>query len=402
MAATRLLYHRDPLLLAFDATVIAHATFGGKPSIVLDETAFYPEAGGQMADRGTLAGAAVVDVQLDADGLVHHVVGDLASQDALPVVGARVQGSVDKARRRQFMALHTAQHMLSRALIDEASAETVSSRLGESVCTVDVDVSALAEGKLARAEALVNAVVDDDVAVRAFFPTESELRALPLRRQPKVTENIRVVEVAGFDVSPCGGTHCVSTAQVGLLRVVGLERYKGMMRVSFQSGPRARAEVFERARVLEGLARELSASPADVPAAFEKLKDQIKAGKDERGLLVEQLARQLASSLTSSTSSTSSSAGPIVAEVPLGGAEMLRALAALLVADGRDALLAAPTTDGLQVLLARAAGSTLDCGAILKKLAQATGGRGGGKAERAEGRLPAGTDWTTTLKAQLG
>lgn len=398
MAATHLLYHRDPLLLTFEATVVAHADLGGKKSLVLDETAFYPEAGGQMADRGALAGLALADVQVDEAGVVHHLVA-APEGGALPAVGERVKGEIDKARRRQFMALHTAQHMLSRALIDEAGAETVSSRLGENVCTVDVDVAALAEGKVARAEALVNAVIDDDVAVRAFFPTESELRALPLRRQPKVAENIRVVEVAGFDVSPCGGTHCVSTAQVGLLRVTGLERYKGMMRVSFQAGPRARAEVFERSRVLEALARDLSSSPADVPGAFEKLKDQLKAQREERALLLEKLAALMASSLSSSSSASSS--GPVIAEVPVGGAELLRALAARLTAAGRDALLATSTPEGLQVLLARAPGSSLDCGALWKKLAQATGGRGGGKADRAEGRLPPGSEWTTVVAASL-
>lgn len=344
-----------------------------------------------MADRGTLGGASIVDVQVDEAGVVHHIL-----DGALPPVGARVHGEVDKARRRQFMALHTAQHMLSRALIEEAGAETVSSRLGESVCTIDVDVTALADHKVARAEALVNAVVDDDVSVRAFFPTEAELRALPLRRQPKVAENIRVVEVAGFDVSPCGGTHCLHTAQIGLVRVVGLERYKGMMRVSFQAGPRARGEVFERSRVLESLAREMSSSPADVPAAVEKLREQLKLGREERSLLLGKLAELLAAALAQEAGE-----GPVIAELPLGGVELLRAVAPVVVAGGRDALLAVATPEGLQVMLARASGSSLDCGALLKRLASSTGGRGGGKADRAEGRLPAHTTWNELVRGAL-
>lgn len=398
---TTLLHHRDPLLLQFQARVLAHARFADKPSVVLDETAFYPEAGGQMADRGVLAGCAVTDVQIDEAGVVHHML-----EGVLPEVGSRVEGSVDRARRRQFMALHTAQHMLSRALLDEADAETVSSRLGESVCTIDVDVPALVEAKLARAEALVNAVVDDDVIVRAFFPAADALRALPLRRQPKVAENIRVVEVEGFDVSPCGGTHVTRTSQVGLVRVTGVERYKGMTRVSFQAGPRARVEIFERARVLEDMARELSAQPADVPGALAKLREQVKAARDERLALVDKLATLLAASLASSNASSHASSheaggGRVVAELTDGGVELLRALAPLLVARGMDALLASPGPEGVHVLLARAPSSSLDCGALLKALAAATGGRGGGKPERAEGRLAAGVRFVDAVTAQL-
>src|SRR4051812_6036847 len=103
--ATSRLYHDDPHLLAFDADVVAHASFAGSPSVVLDRTAFYPEAGGQMADRGTLGGRSIVDVQVDDAGLVHHVL-----EGEPPAIGARVSGSVDRARRRVHMALHSGQH----------------------------------------------------------------------------------------------------------------------------------------------------------------------------------------------------------------------------------------------------------------------------------------------------
>src|SRR5262245_54193864 len=123
MTGTERLYFADPLLLSFEARVVAH----GSASIVLNRTAFYPESGGQMADRGRLAGAPVLDVQFDDHGVVHHRL-----DGPLPAVGASVTGEVDRDRRRVHMALHTGQHMLSRALEDVAGAATVSSRLGES------------------------------------------------------------------------------------------------------------------------------------------------------------------------------------------------------------------------------------------------------------------------------
>ncbi|HLL84907.1 MAG TPA: alanyl-tRNA editing protein, partial [Longimicrobium sp.] len=221
MTSTERLYFSDPFLHRFTGRVIAHGTWSKTPSVVLHQTAFYPEAGGQMADRGLLGGLPVRDVQVDDEGVVHHLL-DLPQGGALPEVGAEVSGEIDRVRRRVHMALHTGQHMLSRALVDVAGAATVSARLGESLCTIDVDLDVLDEAKVAEAEELVNSVIDDDIVIRSFFPNAEELAALPLRRKPKVTDNIRVVQIGEFDVSPCGGTHCTRSAQVGLVRVLSV------------------------------------------------------------------------------------------------------------------------------------------------------------------------------------
>ncbi|MET0592921.1 MAG: alanyl-tRNA editing protein, partial [Polyangiaceae bacterium] len=179
-ASTERLYYDDPLLLEFRARIVAQAQFQGKPSLLLDRTAFYPEAGGQMADRGVLGQLEVLDVQADDHGAVHHLVAG-----ELPSIGDEIAGRIDGARRRVHMALHTGQHMLSRALLDVAKAETVSARLGESACTIDVDVANMSERDVAKAEDLANAVVDDDVVIRSYFPDPAELKSLPLRRPPK-------------------------------------------------------------------------------------------------------------------------------------------------------------------------------------------------------------------------
>src|SRR5262249_3425100 len=160
-------------------------------------------------------------------------------------------GTIDRARRRVHMALHTGQHTLSRALVDVARADTVSSRLGETACTIDVDQAQVAERDLARAEDLVNSIIDADAPVRAFLPEPGELAALPLRRPPKVETDIRIVAVGEFDYSPCGGTHCLRTAQVGFVSVTGVERYKGKIRITFAAGRRARAELAGHASVLQ-------------------------------------------------------------------------------------------------------------------------------------------------------
>ena len=379
---TERLYHADSFLREFTARVIAHGSFRGTTSVVLDRTAFYPEAGGQMADHGMLGGARVLDVQADDDGTIHHVLSGEA-----PAIGAEITGSIDWARRRQHMAQHTGQHMLSAALVMAANAPTASARLGDTACTIDVERDRIPDGELAKAEDLANAIVDDDLAIRAWFPDAAELASLPLRREPKVDSKIRVIAIGDFDYSPCGGTHCARTAQVGTLRILGTERYKGMTRVTFAAGAKARAELAARDAALRALAAAFTCAPGEVATAVDKLRRDLGAARDSIKDSRERLAELTANALLVGD-------GPVIASIA-GDQETLRAIAARVTAAGRDAILAATSAEGTAVVIARTSGSALDCGKLLGALAKQTGGRGGGRPERAEGRLPAeaGGDW---------
>ncbi|MEO8703436.1 MAG: alanyl-tRNA editing protein [Kofleriaceae bacterium] len=373
------LYHHDSYLRRFDAEVVGHTTYKNEPAVILDRTAFYPEAGGQLGDRGTLAGATVIDTQEHAGAIVHVIAGEL------PAIGTQVTGELDWQRRRQHMAQHTAQHLLSGALLDRAQAPTASARLGESSLTIDVTRDRIPEADLAAAEELANDLVDDDLAIRAWFPEPGELATMKLRRDPKVDADIRVVAIGDFDFSPCGGTHCARTSQLGAVRITGAERYKGMTRVTFTAARRGRSELFARDHVLRGLATQFSCGPAEVPAAIDKLRRGAESSDAELTALRGRLANLMIAQWPGD--------GPVIATLP-GDAELLRTVANKLVGAGRDALLCSPEADGTVVVLTRATGSTLDCGALWKQLAARAGGRGGGRADRAEGRLAiAVTDW---------
>ncbi len=395
MDPTERLYYGDSFLLDFEARVIAHGELAGQTSVVLERTAFYPESGGQMADRGSLGHARVVDVQVDADGVVHHLL-----DGELPAPGTVLPGCIDRARRRVHMALHTGQHMLSRALVDVAHAETLSSRLGETSCTIDVDASAIDERTLAAVEDLVNSVVDDDVEVRAWFPEPDELSTLELRRTPKVEQHIRVVRIGEFDITPCGGTHCTRTAQVGLMRITGVERYKGGTRLSFAAGRRAREQLGGESEVLRALGREFTCAPADVPAAVEKLRRQLGEARESLGLVRARLAEHTAAELLARAEEKGERR--LVAQLEGAPAELLRAVGSRLTAlPDAVALLAGGTSEGTPVLAVRGSESDFDCGGFVKRAATATGGRGGGRPERAEGRLPPGVDWPALVESLL-
>jgi alanyl-tRNA synthetase len=383
MSGTARAYFDDVLADELESAVIAHASHASRPSVVLDRTLFYPEAGGQMADRGTIDGVPVIDVQLDDDGVVHHVL-----EGALPAVGARVRGVIDRPRRRVHMALHTGQHMLSRALVDVCGAETVSSRLGEQAATIDVDRDGIPAARIAECEALVLRAIDEDRPVRAWFPSAEELASLALRRAPKQTQNIRVVDVSGFDITPCGGTHVVRTAQIGLVRITGTERYKGGTRVTFTAGTRARAMLFDEDRVIRELARELVCPPHEVGAAVSRVRGEALSAREETGRVRALLAQSIASEAR-----RQAAGDRVVLSLPEGGVELAKAVVGHLTREGSLLVIVGAAIDeGVHTIVARGPGSSADCGGVLKAVAASCGGRGGGRAERAEGRMPAGTD----------
>ena len=428
---TQRLYYQDPWLHRFEARIVAQTRWQRAVSIILDRSAFYPESGGQMADRGHILAAgqspqgaaegppgsnrlldsgkpdsgkadsgevyphetpvAVIDVQVDDAGLVHHIVSG-----QIPAIDAPVQGVIDMARRRAHMALHTGQHILSRALLDEARAETISSRLGETGCTIDTPRANIPERELARAEALVNRVIDDDLPIRAFFPEPGELESLSLRRAPKVEDHIRVVVVGGFDASPCGGTHCTGTAQVGLVAITGAERYKGGTRIHFTAGARARNELMEHSRLLRELGRSFSSTPDGVPTAVERLRGELRDARGEIKSMHLARAEHSASQLIAQARQAGSAR--VIATID-GGPEALRAVAKRIAAESDlDCFLASPVEGGTHVIIACGRESSLDCGQLLKDLTARIGGRGGGRPDRAEGRLPPGIDWSAEFE----
>jgi alanyl-tRNA synthetase len=404
---TEKLYWADPHATSFEATARA-STFGDKPSVVLERTLFYPEGGGQLGDIGTLMidgrSVAVVDTQIDDAGTIHHIVESALASEP----GAAARGTIDVVRRRDHMAQHTAQHALSRALGDLAKAETVSARLGATSCTIDVQRPGIPDAELHRAEDLVNDLVASDVEVRALYPTAEELPGLKLRKQPKVTEGtIRVIDIAGFDLTPCGGTHCTRTGQIGQARIVGLEKYKGMLRITFHAGRRALTDARAKHEALAAIAADLTCGIADVGGAVGKLRSDLKSARTQLDAARREIAELLARSVLSALPA---GPGPIVLPIERPGDDVnaLRALANELTSDPRVlTLLGAPdaATGDLAVVVQRGADVEFDAGAFIKAQCAARNLRGGGRPERGEARFPKGTtldELTTAARAALG
>ena len=207
----------------------------GTAEIILDRTIFYPEGGGQPADRGTINGVPLLDVR-EKDGEVLHLVSAAEAGKLKPGPAGLV---LDARRRRDFTVLHTAQHLLSGVIMRMVGAPTVSMHLGDETCTIDVDTPGMSDEILvALEETAADAIEQNHPVITHLCPPE-DVSSFPLRKlPPRGEEVIRVVEIEGNDFSPCCGTHLRSTAEIGLLRVLGAEKYKGMIRLGFLAGRR--------------------------------------------------------------------------------------------------------------------------------------------------------------------
>jgi misacylated tRNA(Ala) deacylase len=221
---------------AFEATVVETTA----DYVVLDGTYFYPGGGGQPADRGTLAWdggrADVVEVRKN-HGDVRHYVEDVEGD--LPAPGATVRGEVDADLRRRVTRLHTAQHVLSRVVLDEFGAATVGNQAGPDAAYVDFEGADFDVEDLETIERETNRLVDADLPVtKVERPRDAVEDVVPEGRAqldaiPPSVDPLRVVEIEGFDVCPCGGTHVDSLGDVGTVRITGNGRVDGAERVAF-------------------------------------------------------------------------------------------------------------------------------------------------------------------------
>ena len=284
MPGTKKLYHEDTYRTEFDARVFERPEIEGRPAVVLDRTAFYPEAGGQSSDRGTLNGVAVIDV-LDDEGTIIHVL-------AAPVEAEPVHGIVDLARRFDRMQQHSGQHVLSQAFYEILKGATLSFHIGDDVSSLEIGVAKISEADLDRVEVRANAVVFDDLEIKTYFVPEDEIGTVPLRKPPKKGEDgmIRVVEVDRFDHSACGGTHCRRAGEIGLIKIIKWEKIRGNLRFEFVCGGRALRDYQDKNRTVRHVAAAFSVAERDIPAAIDKTQAEVKALKKRARRLEERVA----------------------------------------------------------------------------------------------------------------
>ncbi|MFP4067473.1 MAG: alanine--tRNA ligase-related protein [Spirochaetaceae bacterium] len=397
---TQQLYYEDPHRTRFEARVLstepaASSAPNGAVWVELDRTCFYPEGGGQPADRGYLEGRRVLDVQ-KRDGRILHLV------DAPPET-ERIEGRVDEAARRDYMQQHTGQHIISASMLRIGGHETVSVHQGADYTTVEFASAEIPDADLEEAEEAANAVVCENRPVTTFQAHSSEAEALGLRRPPTFEGEIRVVEIDGFDRVACGGVHCTRTGEVGFIKLVGTERIRGNVRTIWKIGDRALADYRLKTVVCNKLVDTFSAKLHELPERAAKLEENLKEAQWEAGRLQKRLAEEIAERLVGDTpGGGNSSAGNSGGGTPGGGTPggeaapaaervltkrfsgeekaLFRAVAEELAEHPGVAALLINEVDGrVQWIIVTAEGVEIDFSRVREELLPLVQGKGGGK-----------------------
>lgn len=385
---TQKLYYTDSFLDDFDAEITEVIT-GERPAVVLDRTAFYPTSGGQVFDTGLLhangSAVRVAEVAEDESGKVLHYLE--APATALKP-GEKVRGQIDSARRRDHMQQHSGQHVLSAAFIELFELPTVSFHMGDESCTIDLAAKSLDNEQIEKAEARANEVVFESRPVAVRFVSLEEARKLGLRKLPELQKDeMRLVEIKGFDLCACGGTHVERTSQIGAILIRKTEKVKQGIRVEFVCGDRALRTARRDYATLTAAASLFSSHIHDVPQQIRKLLEDGKAAQKRQHALLEEIAELRAADLW--TNAQSLGKYKVVQQVFADRdltfikllAQKLTKFPGLVVLLGSSALPAA-------VVFARSADVDFDISGLMKQAMAAVGGRGGGSKDLAQGGVP--------------
>jgi alanyl-tRNA synthetase len=381
MTPTDRLYYADSHLVEFDARVVdVTERVSGWTAIVLDRTAFYPTGGGQPSDTGTLNGSRVVEC-IDADEMVLHVV-----QGPTPAIGAEVRGRIDWSRRLDHMQQHTGQHILSQALVTLFKAPTKSFRVLEEACEIDVDLSNPSNEVIERAVELANNVIWEDRQITIRNVTSEEATSLPLRKGPARDGELRLIEIEGFDLTPCGGTHAYRTGEVGMIAVRSWERAKGLTRIEFVAGTRALADYRRANKSARETATLFSTGRDDAPAVAAHMFEENKE-LHRRVRVLEEVAAGVEAERLFNEQEPKSDGSKLIAKVfDDRDAESLKKLAHALIAFPNVIVLLFSTKDDtVRMVFARSSDAPGDMNELMKKACEMLDGRGGGKSELAQG-----------------
>lgn len=228
---TEKLFYQDAYLKETTAKVLECRKGKHGYEIVLDRTCFYPEGGGQPGDRGTLNGIPVTDTH-EKDGMVLHYT------DSPLEPGTEVTAVIDWARRFDLTQQHSGEHMVSGVVHRIYGYDNVGFHMGADMVTIDFS-GELTEQQLREVETEVNQRIWLDDAVKCWYPSPEELKEIPYRSKKELTGKVRIVEFPGADICACCGTHVAHTGEIGLVKIVSVEKFHSGVRVEMLSGGRA-------------------------------------------------------------------------------------------------------------------------------------------------------------------
>ncbi len=248
-------------------TTVTDCKIGKKGyEIVLEDSCFYPQGGGQASDKGTLAGQCVLDVQ-EREGILYHTV-------AQPLeIGRTVEGEIDWNYRFDLMQQHTGEHMISGVAYKKYGLHNVGFHMGKEYTTIDFD------GKLSPEDVLylekkVNQGIMENRAIQIYYPTKQELEKMEYRSKKNLETDVRIVEIPEYDICACCGIHTKTTGEIGCVKILSADAYKNGVRLKMLAGNRALEDYRKKCENADKISHLLCVPANEIGAAVQKLKKE--------------------------------------------------------------------------------------------------------------------------------
>jgi alanyl-tRNA synthetase len=373
---TNRLYYTDAYLRDFRARVVDRSP--DARTVYLDRTAFYPTSGGQPYDLGTVAGAPIVEVVDEDDRIAHKL--------SRPFDGdTDVDCAIDWTRRFDHMQQHTGQHLLSAVFEELFHLHTVSFHLGADSATIDLEGGPVDSHTVLAVEHRTNELVSANLPVTVTF---EDSRAVQGLRKPSERDGtLRIISIADYDRSACGGTHVRTTGEIGSVLLRKAEKIRQSTRIEFVCGNRAVRRARADFEALTKVAQLFSASLDEAPSMVANQLENAKASEKSRRKLELDLAAHRGRDLYRETAPGPDSIRRVTERLDRGNLEDLRAVAQNFIAQPKAVFLAV-TNDPPSVLFAASEDTGIDAGKLLKVALTESSGRGGGTPRIAQGSVP--------------
>lgn len=367
---TKKLYYESAYIREWETRVTRKMEREDGAYVALEETAFYPHGGGQPCDLGWIDAIPVLDVVLEEGEILHKV-------ERFPEKEA-VNCRLDWDRRFDHMQHHSGQHLLSAMCLEVCQAETLSFHLGQDYATIDVARADLPQHELMMLELEVNDQIYLNRKVTSYFVSRERAAELPLVKQPKVTEDIRIVEIEGIEYNACGGTHVSATGEIGMIKLLRAEKQKGHTRLYFKCGYRALREFNAGMDILGSLSARFNTGKEEILDRIAKWDQEQKQLQAELNAVKAENDAYLAEKLLANRQG--SLIQHVFADKPLKDMQNLAAK----LAEQADVIMLFASKSEHKVLLARGEGDGLACGAFFKQYLADYRGKGGGSDKMAQ------------------
>lgn len=367
---TKKLYYESAYIREWETRVTRKMEREDGAYVALEETAFYPHGGGQPCDLGWIDAIPVLDVVLEEGEILHKV-------ERFPEKEA-VNCRLDWDRRFDHMQHHSGQHLLSAMCLEVCQAETLSFHLGQDYATIDVARADLPQHELMMLELEVNDQIYLNRKVTSYFVSRERAAELPLVKQPKVTEDIRIVEIEGVEYNACGGTHVSATGEIGMIKLLRAEKQKGHTRLYFKCGYRALREFNAGMDILGSLSARFNTGKEEILDRIAKWDQEQKQLQAELNAVKAENDAYLAEKLLANRQG--SLIQHVFADKPLKDMQNLAAK----LAEQADVIMLFASKSEHKVLLARGEGDGLACGAFFKQYLADYRGKGGGSDKMAQ------------------